>query len=137
MITKKEIKESNLNPEYIKELGEAIAKEGQKDAMDITYISEKAGIIERFIIRLKLIQERDENEEETVKPTLAQENNAISRIFERIKGTAENYLNQGYPAAPDPDQYVEMIEEQIKDYDALKAMSPTIIEDIDKETVKC
>ena len=60
MITKKEIKESNLNPEYIKELGEAIAKEGQKDAMDLTYISEKAGIIERFIIRLNLIQERDD-----------------------------------------------------------------------------
>lgn len=60
MITKKEIKKSNLNPEYIKELGEAIAKEGKKDAMDINYISEKAGIIERFIIRLKLIQERDD-----------------------------------------------------------------------------
>ena len=59
MITKKEIKESNLNPEYIKELGEAIAKEGQKDAMDINYISEKAGIIERFIIRLNLIQEKE------------------------------------------------------------------------------
>ena len=58
MITKKEIKESNLNPEYIKELGEAIAKEGQKDAMDLTYISEKAGKIERFIIQLKLIQNR-------------------------------------------------------------------------------
>lgn len=52
-------KESNLNPEYIKELGEAIAKEGQKDAMDINYISEKAGIIERFIIRLNLIQEKE------------------------------------------------------------------------------
>ena len=60
MITKKEIKKSHLNPEYIKELGEAIAKEGQKEAMDLTYISEKAGIIERFIIRLKLIQERDD-----------------------------------------------------------------------------
>lgn len=70
MITKKEIKESNLNPDYIQELGEAIAKEGQKDAMDLTYISEKAGRIERFIIRLKLIQERGENEilgEEEVK----------------------------------------------------------------------
>ena len=61
MITKKEIKDSNLNPEYIKELGEAIAKEGQKEAMDLTYISEKTGKIEQFIIRLKLIQERGED----------------------------------------------------------------------------
>ena len=66
MITKKEIKDSNLNPEYIKELGEAIAKEGQKDAMDLTYISEKAGKIERFIIRLKLIQEKGEEEDNHV-----------------------------------------------------------------------
>ena len=64
MITKKEIKESNSNPDYIQELGEAIAKEGEKDAMDLTYISEKAGKIERFIIRLKLIQEREEVEAE-------------------------------------------------------------------------
>jgi len=63
MITKKEIKDANLNPEYIKELGEAIVKEGQKDAMDLTYISEKAGIIERFIVRLNLIQERGEEKE--------------------------------------------------------------------------
>ena len=61
MITKKEIKNSNLNPEYIKELGEAIVKEGEKDTMSLTYISEKAGKIERFVIRLKLIQERGEN----------------------------------------------------------------------------
>ena len=60
MITKKEIKESHLNPDYIKELGEAIAKEGLKDAMDLTYIREKANKIEHFIIRLKRIQERGE-----------------------------------------------------------------------------
>ena len=50
-----------MNPEYIKELGEAIAKEGQKDAMSLTYISEKAGKIECFIIRLRLMQNRGEH----------------------------------------------------------------------------
>ena len=61
MITKKEINESHLNPAYIKELGEAIAKEGQKNAVDLTYIREKAKRIERFCIRLRQIQERAEN----------------------------------------------------------------------------
>ena len=51
--------------------------------------------------------------------TLAQENNVIAEIFERIKVIAETYLSQGYPAAPDPDQYLEKIEEEIKNYDIL------------------
>lgn len=49
-------------------------------------------------------------------PTLAQENNKIAEIFMRIKVIAETYLNQGYPAAPDPDEYLGLIEEQVKNY---------------------
>ena len=50
--------------------------------------------------------------------TLAQENNEIAKIFKRIKAIAESYLDQGYPAAPDPIQHLELIEEQVKKYDA-------------------
>ena len=53
------------------------------------------------------------------KKTLAQENNEIAEIFERIKTIATVYLTQEYPEAPDPDQYLEQIEEQIKKYDTL------------------
>ena len=49
--------------------------------------------------------------------TLAQENNEIAKIFKRIKAIAESYLDQGYPAAPDPIQHLELIEEQVKKYD--------------------
>lgn len=49
MITKKDIKEAGLNPDYIATLGEAIMKEGQKNTMDFNYIREKTGKIERFI----------------------------------------------------------------------------------------
>ena len=48
-----------------------------------------------------------------------QENNKTAEFFERTKTIATVYLTQEYPAAPDPDQYLEQIEEQIKNYDAL------------------
>ena len=52
-------------------------------------------------------------------PTLAQENNEIAAVFERIKTIATVYLTQQYPEAPDPDQYIGQIEEQINKYNQL------------------
>ena len=63
MITKKEIEELGLNPEYIKILGEAIAKEGRKGAMDFSYILEKTGKIERFIRDVEKDMRRREEEQ--------------------------------------------------------------------------
>lgn len=40
----------------------------------------------------------------------------IHEIFNSIKGIIESYEMQSYPAAPDPNLYIEKIEEKIKKY---------------------
>jgi len=106
MITKKEIKVSGLNPDDIEILGEAIAKEGRKDAMDFSYILEKTGEIERFIRDVEedmRRQEEDERGEEKVK-----ENKGICKYCEkeydkdeivRIYGEMSNVSLLGYCSA--------------------------------------
>lgn len=43
-------------------------------------------------------------------------NREIDEVFKNIKGIAESYLSISYPEAPDPDDYIDTIEEQIKKY---------------------
>lgn len=43
-------------------------------------------------------------------------NREIDEVFKNIKGIAESYLSINYPEAPDPDDYIDAIEEQIKKY---------------------
>ena len=43
------IEAKGWNPNYIKEIAEAIVKEAKKENMDLAYISEKTSTIERFI----------------------------------------------------------------------------------------
>ena len=55
--------------------------------------------------------------------TLVEENQQIAGVFENIKEIAESYLSQGYPAAPDPDEYIEAIEQEIGKYNELAEVS--------------
>lgn len=45
-----------------------------------------------------------------------EESKQIQEIFKNIKGIVESWEMQSYPAAPDPDLYIEKIEEKIKEY---------------------
>ena len=44
------------------------------------------------------------------------ERKEIWKIFEDIKGLAEGYLCRTYPDAPDPDDYMDKIEAEVKRY---------------------
>ena len=47
---------------------------------------------------------------------MLERNNRIGKIFENIKRLAEGYIDRPYPDAPDPDQYIDLIEEQVVMY---------------------
>lgn len=44
----------------------------------------------------------------------------IADIFSSIEGVAGDYLSRGYPDAPDPDVYIEKIEEEVNRYKSLR-----------------
>ena len=48
--------------------------------------------------------------------TWEEEGKKIQEIFKSIKGIIESWDMQSYPAAPDPNLYIEKIEEEIKEY---------------------
>ena len=57
------IKAKGWNPNYIKEIAEAIVKEAEKENMDFAYITEKLTTIERFmddVVRMRRAEEVSE-----------------------------------------------------------------------------
>jgi len=43
-------------------------------------------------------------------------NRAISKRFENIRDIADSYVSAGYPAAPDPDEYMAHIKDEVIGY---------------------
>jgi len=50
---------------------------------------------------------------------LKEQNKEIDKIFRKIETIAAEYLECIYPEAPDPDEYIDRIENQIKKYQKL------------------
>ena len=47
---------------------------------------------------------------------IIQRNRDTDKVFEKIKKICEDYLEQRYPAAPDPDIYIDAIRSKLRKY---------------------
>lgn len=47
---------------------------------------------------------------------IVSDNEKIDKCFKRVQCIADEYLSMNYPAAPDPDVYIERIEKVIQEY---------------------
>ncbi len=47
---------------------------------------------------------------------IIQRNRDTDRIFKKIKGICDDYLDEIYPAAPDPDHYTGRIKDLLREY---------------------
>ena len=61
---------------------------------------------------------------------------SIDNIFKNIEGIAKSYLEISYPEAPDPDVYIEKIQDQIKKYLQITQGIPINNKPIDRTTDK-
>jgi len=50
---------------------------------------------------------------------LLERNQKIAEHFKKIKDIAETYLSRSYPDAPDPEIYMQSIQDEVNAYDDL------------------
>lgn len=55
---------------------------------------------------------------------IIQRNKDTDKIFKKIKEICDDYLDEVYPAAPDPDHYTGQIQDQLKEYDQIWGNEP-------------